>query len=131
MTEGHRPGPSRRQLLREATVTLAAVLLAFAAFDDITTDNATTFTVEWAALAACGVWLVIVSWRLLRREHRWLGSVSGVAVVAAVGAGSSIRPGTSPFQFEYLATMAGLLWFLGLVVILASLAWQRADQHAA
>jgi len=112
-------------------VTLAAVLLAFAAFDDITTDTATTFTFEWFGLAACGMGLVIVSWRLLRSEHRWLGSVSVVALVAAVGAASSIRPGTGPFQFEYLATIAGLLWFLGLAVILAGQAWRRADQHAA
>lgn len=130
MTHEHPAGPSRGQLLRDAAVTLAAVLLAFAAFDDITTDNATTFTVEWLALAACGVSLVIVSWRLLRSEHRWLGSVSVIALVAAVGAGSLIRPGTGSFQFEYLATIAGLLWFLGLAVILAGQAWRRADQHA-
>jgi len=131
MTHGHRAEPSRRQLLRDAAVTLAAVLLAFAAFDDITTDTATTFTFEWFGLAACGMGLVIVSWRLLRSEHRWLGSVSVVALVAAVGAASSIRPGTGPFQFEYLATIAGLLWFLGLAVTLAGQAWRRADQHAA
>jgi hypothetical protein len=112
-------------------VTLATVLLAFAAFDDITTDTATTFTFEWFGLAVCGVWLFIMSWRLLRSEHRWLGSVSVVVLVVAVGAGSSIRPGTSPFQVEYLTTIAGLLWFLGLVAILAGQAWRRADRHAA
>ncbi len=124
MTHGHRAEPLRRQLLRDAAVTLATVLLAFAAFDDIT-DTATTFTFEWVGLAACGAWLLIVSWRLLRSEHRWLGSVSVVALVAAVGAGSAIRPGTGPFQIEYLPTIAGLLWFLGLVGILTWHAWRR------
>ena len=131
MTRGHRAEPSRRQLLRDAAVTLATVLLAFAAFDDITTDTATTFTFEWFGLVVCGVWLLIVSWRLLRSEHRWLGSVSVVALVAAVGAGSSIRPGTGPFQVEYLTTIAGLLWFLGLVAILTGQAWRRVDRYAA
>lgn len=127
MTRGHRPEPSRPQLLRDAAVTLAAVLLAFAAFDDITTDTATTYTVEWAALAVCAVWLLSVSVRLLRNEHRWLGSVSVVTLVAAAGAGSLIRPGISPFQAEYLTTTAGLLWFLALAAILTGMAWRRAD----
>ena len=109
MTHGHRAERSRRPLLRDAAGTLATVLLAFAAFDDITTDRATTFTFEWVALAVCGVWLLTVSWRLLRSEIRWLGAVSVVALVAAVGAGSTIRPGTGPFQIEYLTTIAGLL----------------------
>ena len=60
--------------------------------------------------AACGLF----SRRLVRSEHRWLGA-SLVALVAAVGAGSRLRPGTSPFQIEYLTTVAGLLWFLTLV----------------
>lgn len=131
MTHGHRDERSRGQLLRDAAVTLAAVLLAYAAFDDITTDRATTFTVEWVGLAVCGVALAIVSWRLVRSEHRWLGSISAVALVAAIGAGSTIRPGTGPFQIEYLTTIAGLLWFLGLVGILTGQAWRRADQHTA
>ena len=123
MTLEHRTEPSRRQSLRDAAVTLATVLLAFAAFDDITTDTDTTFTFEWAGLAVCAVSLLIVSWRLLRSEHRWLGAVSVVALVAAVGAGSAIRPGTGPFQIEYLTTLAGLLWFLALVGILTGQAW--------
>jgi hypothetical protein len=131
MAYGHRAERSRRQLLRDAAVTLATVLLAFAAFDDITTDTATTFTFEWVGLAVCGVWLLIVSWRLLRSRHRWLGSVSLVALVAAAGAGSAIRPGSGAFQTEYLTTIAALLWFLGLAGILTGQAWRRGDQHAA
>lgn len=131
MTHGHRTESSRRRLLRDAGVTFATVLLAFAAFDDITTDRASTFTIEWVALVVCSVWLLTVSWRLVRDEHRWLGSVSVVALVAAAGAGSTIRQGTGPFQIEYLTTIAGLLWFLGLAAILTGQAWRRTDQHAA
>ena len=131
MTQAHRTEPSRRQLLRDAALTLSAILLAFAAFDDITTDTATTFTAEWIGLTVCGVWLAIVSWRLLRGAQRWLGSMSMVAVIAEVAAGSTIRPGTGPFKVEYLLTIAGLFWFLGLVAILAGQAWRWADRHAA
>ena len=127
MTHAHRADHSRHQLLRDAVVTLVAVLLAFAAFDDITTDAATTFTVEWVGLAICALWLLIVSWRLLRREDWWLGSVSVVALVAAAAAGSTIRPGTGPFQIEYLTTIAGVLWFLGLAGILTGQARRQAD----
>ena len=129
MTHGQRA--ERRRLLRDAAVTLATVLVAFAAFDDITTDVATTFTFEWVGLAACAVWLNIASWRLVRSEHRWLGAVSLAVLAAAVGAGSRIRPGTGPFQIEYLTTVAGLLWFLTLVGILTGQGWRRAVQHEA
>jgi cation transport ATPase len=130
MTDVNRSGQSRGQLLRDALLTCTAVLLAFAAFDDITTDNATTFTFEWLGLAACAVWLLIVCWRLVRGEHRWLGSVSLIALAVAVGAGSTIRSGTD-FRVAYLATMAVLVWFLALGGILATRAWRLRQQHAA
>ena len=128
MTDLNRAGQSRGELLRDAVLTFTAVLIAFAAFDDITTDTAMTFTFEWLGLGVCAAWLLIVSWRLVRGEHRWLGSVSVIALVVAVGAGSRIRPGTGPFRVEYLATIAGLIWFLGLGGILATRAW-RLPQH--
>ena len=124
MTDLNRAGQSRGQLLRDAVLTITAVMIAFAAFDDITTDTAATFTFEWLGLGLCATWLLIVSWRLLRGEHRWLGSVSRIALVVAVWAGSTIRPGTGPFGVEYLATLVGLVWFLGLGGILASRAWR-------
>lgn len=124
MTDLHGAGLSRSQLLRDGLLTLIAVLLAFAALDDITTDNATTFTFEWLGLGVCAAWLLTVSWRLVRGKDRWLGSVSVIALVVAVGAGSTIRPGTGPFQVAYLATMAGLVWFLGLAGILATRGWR-------
>jgi cation transport ATPase len=128
MTDMNRAGQSRGQLLRDALLTFTAVLIAFAAFDDITTDTASTFTFEWLGLSVCTACLLVVSWRLVRGEHRWLGSVSVIALVVAVGAGSTIRPGTGPSRVEYLATIAGLVWFLGLGGILATRAW-RLPQH--
>lgn len=130
MTDLNRRGQSRGQLLRDAVLTFTAVLIAFAAFDDITTDTALTFTFEWLGLGVCAAWLLTVSWRLRRGEHPWLGSVSVIALVVAVGAGSTIRPGIDPFRVEYLATIAGLIWFLGLGAILTTRAW-RLPQHQA
>jgi peptidoglycan/LPS O-acetylase OafA/YrhL len=127
MTHAHSPSASRRQLFLEAAITLAAVVLAFAAFDDITTDRATAFTFEWIGLAACGVWLMILAVRLLRREHRWLGAVSAAAVIAGIGAGSLIRSGTGPVQIESVSTLLALGWFLALAVILAAQGLDRAE----
>lgn len=131
MTDLNRTGESRGQLLRDAVLTFGAVLLAFAAFDDITTDAATTFTFEWLALGGCAVWLLAVTWRLVRAGHRWLGSMSAIVLAVGVAAGSTIRPGTGPFQVEYLATTAGLIWFLGLSGILAIQARRQPQHHAA
>ena len=131
MTDLNRAGQSRGLLLRDAVLTVTAVMIAFAAFDDITTDTDTNFTFEWLGLGVCATWLLIVSWRLLRGGHRWLGSVSVIVLVVTVGAASTIRPGTSPFRVEYLATIAGLVWFLGVGGILAIRAWRLPQQDAA
>jgi cation transport ATPase len=131
MTDLNRAGQSRGQLLRDAVLTITAVMIAFAAFDDITTDTAATFTFEWVGLGVCATWLLIVSWRLLRGEHRWLGSVSVIALVVAMGAAPAISPGTDPFRVEYLLTMVVLVWFLALGGILATRAWRLPQHHAA
>lgn len=131
MTDVSRDGQLRGQQMRDAVLTFVAVLFAFAAFDDITTDTATTFTFEWAGLGFCAAVLLMVSVRLVRSTHRWLGLVSVIALVVAVSAGSTIRPGTDPFRIEYLATMVALIWFLGLGGILATLAWRLPQHHAA
>jgi len=122
----------RQDLLRDAALTFGAVVLAFLALDDITTDTATSFVFERTALAFCGVWLVIVAWRLLRGGHRVLGAISAVVVAGAAAAQPAVGPGTVPsFKFEYVATAGGLAWFLGLAGILASLAWRSGRRHAA
>ncbi len=130
MTDLNRTGQSRRQLRRDAVLTIAAVMLAYAALDDITTDNATTFAVEWAALGVCATWLLIVCWRLLRGEHRWLGSLSAMVLAVAIGAAPAIRRGADA-RVEYLLTIAALVWFLGVGGILATRAWRLPQRHAA
>jgi len=55
-SETHATG--RLTLFRDGVITLVVLLLVFAAFDDITTDNATALPVEYSLLIACGAWLL-------------------------------------------------------------------------
>ena len=131
MEHTHHVRKFRRDLLRDAALTFAAVILAFMALDDITTDKAATFIFERFGLAACAVWLFIVAWRLVRGGHRLLGIVSIIMLIASAAAQSALGPGTVPLRFEYLVTVAGLVWFLALACILAGLAWRSDDWQAA
>lgn len=116
--------------LASGLTTFAALLLIFAAFDDITTDNATTFRVEYAALVACAAWLTFVAVRLWRAGHHLLGGASLLAVAAGVWAQRAIGPGLVPgFRVEYIVITAAYLWF---VVLAAGLLWlARRRAHGA
>ncbi len=106
-------------------MTLAVVLLIFAAFDDITTDTATDFRVEYAALLACAVWLLFLSWRLFRQGHWILGGISLVAIVNGGFAQPAIVHGTvGGWWTEYVLLAATCLWFLGLSAMNLWLAWR-------
>lgn len=131
MAEPNPAGASRGVQLRDGVLTFAAVMVAFAAFDDITTDPAATFTVEWAALGVCAVWFLFVSWRLAQDGHPWLGGMSAVALAVGLLAGSQIRPGIDRLGIAYLATLATLVWFVGLSGILATRSWWERPQPAA
>src|SRR5688572_9968272 len=83
-------------LLREGSLTLVALLLAFAAFDDITTDNDTDFTVEYAALVVCAIWLMFVAFRLIQGSRPVLGGIAFVALAGAVWAQREVGPDSAP-----------------------------------
>jgi hypothetical protein len=104
-------------LIRDGMLSFVALLLAFAAFDDITTDNATSFRVEYTMLVICAVWLGSVAVRLLRRGYRTLGIASLAALAAALwgqfAIGRAITPGFWP---GYVVTDGAFLWFLALAV---------------
>lgn len=117
------------QYLASGLATFAALLLIFAAFDDITTDNATTFRTEYALLLACAGWLIFVAVRLLRAGHQLLGGASLLAVAAGVWAQRAIGPGIVPgFWAEYVVATAAYLWFVALAISLVWLA-QRCRAH--
>ena len=109
--------------MRDAVLSVFAVFLAFAAFDDITTGNESDFTTEYAGLVLCAVWLLFVSIRLLRSSHRVLGGISLVALAAGIWSLRAIGPGTIPGLWtEYVVMAAALLWFAALSLILFGLA---------
>lgn len=111
--------------LRDGAVTAVALLLVFAAFDDITTDNATSFPVEYTFLLGCAAWLLVVAWRLLHARHRAVGAVSVLAIAAGLWAQRAIGPGISPGRWpEYVVMAAAYLWFWGIAVAMLWLGYR-------
>ncbi len=118
-------GAAAARLRPIAGITLVALLLVFAAFDDITTDNATTFRVEYTFLIGCAGWLLFVAWSLIRRGHRALGIASLVALVGALWAQHAIGPGAVPGRWpEYVVITSAYLWFWALAGAMLWLAWR-------
>ena len=52
---------------RDVVISAVALFLAYAAFDDITTDQDTNFVFEWTIVAAAGLWFAWLAWRRTRR----------------------------------------------------------------
>lgn len=103
------------RLFASAAITLVTLLLVFAAFDDITTDNATTFHIEYMFLVGCAGWLLFVAWSLIRDGHRSLGLASLVALGSAVWAQRALGPDLPPgLRPEYVVIVTGYLWFWAL-----------------
>ncbi|HEU4939226.1 MAG TPA: hypothetical protein VFT39_22415 [Vicinamibacterales bacterium] len=127
MTNHRSDGPTGGiGVVRDAVITIIALLLVFAAFDDITTDNATTFSVEYSALAICAAWLAFVSVRLWRTHHRILGSVSALALIAGVWAQRAIgRDMAAGLRLEYVVLPAAYVWFWAVAIALLWLGWRQ------
>jgi hypothetical protein len=125
------PG-DRFRTFRDAALTVVAVVLAFLAFDDITTDRASSFHVERSVLAGCGLWFASLALRFVQQGRRALGLSSLGIVVAAAVAQRRIGPGMTPDMApEYLATVLALAWFLLVSGMLAVQATRSAARHAA
>jgi hypothetical protein len=114
-----------------ALVTLFVLYIVFAAFDDITTDNATSFTFEYVALAGCAVWLAFLSVALIRARLKVLGTVSLIALAGALWGQREIGPGITPGLWPaYVVTTGAFLWFVALSFILLVLGWRAASRSA-
>src|SRR4029453_7135946 len=113
-----------RRLPRDAVVTIAALLLVFAAFDDITTDNATSFPLEYTILAASAVWLLFIAVRLMRHGHGLLGGISLLALASAVWGQPAVG-----FKPEYVAMMTAYGWFCALSLAMLWRAWRERPRR--
>ena len=99
--------------------TAVVLLLVFAAFDDITTDNDTSFRFEYAMLIAAAAWLLFLALRFVRHHHPLLGGISLIALVAALWGQHGIGPGIVPGLWpEYVATTGAYIWFWALTLVL-------------
>jgi peptidoglycan/LPS O-acetylase OafA/YrhL len=127
--ENHEHG----SLWRQAGITVAVVLLAVAALDDITTDNATAFPLERTALVGCGIWFLLLASRLWRQGHRVLGVLSLTFLTGAALAQPMVGQGIAPTQLAYVAyfvTVAALVWFLVVAGVLAAIALRPVRRAA-
>ena len=116
--------------VRDGVITLVVLLLVFAAFDDITTDNATTFGPEYSALVGCAAWLTYVAARLLREGRRMLGGLSALALTAGLWTQHLIRPGVVPGLWpESIVITAAYVWFWGLSLALLWMGCRSASRN--
>jgi hypothetical protein len=123
------------RLVRDAVVTIAVLLLVFAAFDDITTDNATSFPLEYAILVAAAVWLLFIAVRLTRHGHGLLGGISLLALAGALWGQRAVGPGVvwgqraAGFKPEYVAVMTAYGWFWALSLAMLWWAWRERSSR--
>jgi hypothetical protein len=113
------------RLFGNAAITVVALLLVYAAVDDITTDNATTFRVEYTLLVVCAGWLLFVVWSLIRGGHRTLGAISFVALAGGLWAQRAIRPHMAPgLRPEHIVIVTAYIWFWALAGAMLWFAWR-------
>lgn len=122
-------------LIRDGVLTLAAVLLSVAAFDDITTGSETDFTTEYGALLVCAGWLLVVTFRLIRASRLAVGAPSFVLLAGALWGQREIGPGMTPDLWPaYVVTASAYLWFMVVSVMLIVSGWwaypERPPQRA-
>ena len=91
--------------------------LAVLAFDDITTDTATTFVVEWGLLTVAAAWGAALTLRLAYRGAATFAVFSFVCLCAALWGQRAIGPGTRPsWQPEYVAVAGALVGYSAIAV---------------
>ena len=114
--------------LSDGLRTLAALVLTFMAFDDITTDHSTSFRVEYTLLFACAVWGGVLIVRLVRRGRIALASVCTVLLLAVLWGQQSIGPGKRAIWPGHAVASAAFLGFL-MVAIYLVITGVRSGPH--
>jgi hypothetical protein len=99
---------------------LIVLLLAWLALDDITTDNASEFPLEYTILVSAGMWFVALGVSLIAKRRYFSGVSSLLAVVLGVVAFWSLpHHYQPPSPINYLG-YAPLAWFVGLAIWLTA-----------
>jgi hypothetical protein len=116
---GARASASTDADLFDGVLTLAALVLTFLAFDDITTDHATSFRAEYTGLLACAGWGAVLIVRLVWRGRMALASVCTVLLLAVLWGQQSIGPGTrAGLEQGYVVASVAFLGFLMVAIYL-------------
>jgi hypothetical protein len=97
-------------------VSLMVLVLSWLALDDITTDTANTFALEYTILVSAGIWFLALGVSLAA-QRRYLPAI---ASLAAVGLGVAAF-WSLPHHYQPLAPInylgyVPLAWFAGLTV---------------
>jgi peptidoglycan/LPS O-acetylase OafA/YrhL len=110
-------------------VSLVVLALSWLALDDITTDDASEFPLEYAILVSAGLWFAALALVLIARRRFFAGTSSLVAVALGVAAFWSLpQHYQPPSTVNYLGWVA-LAWFAGVTVwLLAARAGRGQDQ---
>lgn len=105
---------------RDALLTVIAAGLAFAAFDDITTDNDINFAIERAMLLVCAGWAAWVGWSERARGRPLSAGVSLLVLAAAVWGQANLSASSDTIRtMASLSVVMALVWFLivaGMIV---------------
>lgn len=105
--------------MRDAVISCCAIVLVVGAFDDITTDDARHFTVEYCALVLSSMWFAYIAVRLTRLGYRTLGILSFVSLAAGAWGQSRLDRNIVPSRsVPYLITVVAIFWFVALSIFL-------------
>ncbi|MFO7691448.1 MAG: hypothetical protein R6V57_00025 [Vicinamibacterales bacterium] len=98
------------------TVSLAVLAFSWLALDDITTDNANEFPLEYTMLVLAGVWFVLLGAWLVAKRRTVAGICSLAAVAIGVAAFWSLPHHYQPPSLVNNLGYVPLAWFLGVAI---------------
>ena len=98
------------------TVSLVLLVLSWLALDDITTDSANAFPLEYMLLVLAGAWFAALGMWLFARRRRFVGAASLAAVALGVVAFWSLPHHYQPGSLVNMLGYVTLAWFVGVTI---------------